>query len=111
MSRPVNPVPPVVIITSKFLLFVHLLNIDKSSLGSSLTISLKMHVWPQSSTSFFKVDPDLSLSKFRVSEIVNIAIFIPKNFIDYLSFLNSYFGILPLANLNNKSGFSFNLIL
>ena len=69
MSRPVNPVPPVVIITSKFLLFVHLLNIDKSSSGSSLTMSLEIHVWPESSTSFFKVDPEESKISFSKLEL------------------------------------------
>ena len=74
ISLPVKPVPPVVIITSIFSLFVQSFKINTISSLLSLQIFLSINLWLALVILSTRIAPDLSLSIVLVSVTVNKAL-------------------------------------
>jgi len=81
-SRPVKPVPPVVMTTSTLESAIHLLMTVRIASTSSATISRAASLWPAATIRSDSVVPDLSSASERVSEIVNTAILSGTNCLD-----------------------------
>src|SRR3984893_8525086 len=73
-SRPVKPVPPVVITTSIFLSLIHAFTWARMVLMSSFANARAAHWWPAPSMRCCRSAPDLSEAGSRVSETVSTAI-------------------------------------
>src|ERR1700736_1099663 len=81
-SRPVKPVPPVVITTSTPGSAIHLLIMPRIASTSSTMISRAASLWPAATIRSDSVVPDLSSASERVSEIVNTAMLSGMNCFD-----------------------------
>ena len=78
-SRPVKPVPPVVMMTSMNLSSIQAFSFCRIDFTSSLTIERSASVWPAARMRSTSVAPDLSSARSRVSETVSTAIFSGTN--------------------------------
>src|SRR5439155_15693054 len=72
-SRPVKPVPPVVMTASMPGSAIHFLTTAQMASTSSVTISRAASLWPAAVSRSASVVPDLSSASERVSEIVSTA--------------------------------------
>src|SRR5579871_966741 len=72
-SRPVKPVPPVVMTTSMPVSAIHFRTTPRIASTSSVTISREASLWPAAVRRSTSVPPDLSSAAERVSEIVSTA--------------------------------------
>jgi hypothetical protein len=73
-SRPVKPVPPVVITTSTAGSLIQRFTCFRIALGSSSTMACSASSWPASSIMLISSGPDLSVLWVRVSDTVSTAI-------------------------------------
>src|ERR1700733_8557033 len=81
-SRPVKPVPPVVMMASTSGSAIHLLMTMRIASTSSTTISRAASRWPAATRRSPSVAPDLSSSSERVSEIVSTAMLSGRKVLD-----------------------------
>src|SRR6185503_3149190 len=72
-SRPVKPVPPVVMTTSTPASAIQLSTLARICVRSSVTISRFTSAWPASRIISSSTSPDLSVALSRVSETVSVA--------------------------------------
>ena len=74
-SRPEKPVPPVTSATCTCSLAIHCDSSARMRYTSSAISALSASLWPASTTASARKSPEVSLSRVRVSETVNTAMF------------------------------------
>ena len=74
-SRPEKPVPPVTSATCTCSLAIHCDSSARMRYTSSAISALSASLWPASATASARKSPEVSLSRVRVSETVNTAMF------------------------------------